>query len=270
MTAPLITFLSDYGYADEFVGTCHGVIARRCPTARILDLTHGVPRHDIRSGALTLAAALPYTPVGVHLAIVDPGVGGGRRAVALQTRRQSRFLVGPDNGLLALAAAHFGGPRTAIDIGNSSERLQPTSATFHGRDIFAPVAAALADGAQLRKLGSPIDVESLIALALPEPRLDAQVVIAHVLAIDGYGNVSLDATPELAAKVGIVPSADVVVEIDGLDAPARVCGRFSELTPGALLLYSDARGMLALAVNRGSAANQLGVRADHELRLRVR
>ncbi|MEO6496894.1 MAG: SAM-dependent chlorinase/fluorinase [Solirubrobacteraceae bacterium] len=130
-----VTFLSDYGLTDDFVGVCHAVIARIDPETRILDLTHGVPRHDVRTGALTLARALPYAPAGVHLAVVDPGVGAERRAVAVRCREEARVLVGPDNGLLMPAAAAFGGPLEAVDVSRSPHRLEPLAATFHGRDI---------------------------------------------------------------------------------------------------------------------------------------
>src|SRR6478752_7327665 len=140
MREPLITFLSDYGHLDEFVGVCHGVIARRCPAARVIDITHAIPAYDVRAGAIALADALPYMPPGVHLSVVDPQVGasdqGARRALALRTRAEDRLLVGPDNGLLALAAARFGGVAQAVEINASPERLQPVSHTFHGRDLF--------------------------------------------------------------------------------------------------------------------------------------
>src|SRR3954463_13863747 len=146
---PVLTFLSDYGQLDEFVGICHGVIARLAPEVRIIDVSHGVPRHDIRAGALALRGALPYMPPGVHLAVVDPEVGGRRRAVALRCAEEDRLLVGPDNGLLMLAAERFGGVTEAVEISHSKWRLEPVSATFHGRDVFAPVAAQLAAGAEL-------------------------------------------------------------------------------------------------------------------------
>ena len=157
MRAPIITFLSDYGLEDDFVGVCHGVIAAICPQAQVIDLTHGVRRHDIRQGAIVLAQALDYLPVGVHLAVVDPGVGGERRAVALALA-DGRLLVGPDNGLLSLAAARGEGIVEAVDIAGSPFCLEPVSATFHGRDIFAPVAAALAAGEPLSATGEALDV----------------------------------------------------------------------------------------------------------------
>src|SRR4029079_12150635 len=144
--ARVLTFLSDYGHDDDFVGVCHGVIARTAPDARVIDITHGIPRHDIRSGALVLRRALPYFPAGVHIAVVDPEVGAERRAVALRTAEDERLLVGPDNGLLALATERCGGAVEVVEIGRSKWRLDPVSHTFHGRDIFAPVAAWLAAG----------------------------------------------------------------------------------------------------------------------------
>ena len=265
---PLITFLSDYGPWDEFVGVCHAVIARRCPRARIIDLGHGVARHDVRAGALALDAALRHCPPGVHLAVVDPGVGGARRALALRVAADGRLLVGPDNGLLALAVERFGGVVQAVDIGDSPECLRPISATFHGRDVFAPVAAALADGAELAELGEPLDAATIESLELPRAHRHADTLIAHVLTIDVYGNVSLDATPELAATAGLEPGGEIVVEAPRAASAGRLGRTFGDVPPGELLAYGDARGALALAVNGGSAAELLGVRADDELRLR--
>src|SRR5437588_2294356 len=172
MGAPVITFLSDYGLEDDFVGVCHGVIAGICPEAVVIDINHGVRRHDVSAGALILAAALPYMPIGVHFAVVDPDVGAERRAVALRLADR-RLLVGPDNGLLSLAAQHGGGVVEAVDIAASAFRLEPVSATFHGRDIFAPVAARLAAGAELGKAGQPCDPGDLVVLELPKPRPEA-------------------------------------------------------------------------------------------------
>jgi S-adenosylmethionine hydrolase len=162
--APVITFLSDYGLDDDFVGVCHGVIARIAPEARVIDVSHGVPRHDIRSGALMLRRALPYFPAGVHLAVVDPEVGAARRAVALRTAEEGRLMVGPDNGLMSLAAMRFGGVIEAVDLVRSPFRLEPTAATFHGRDIFAPIAAHLAAGTPLAEAGDPLDPGELVRL----------------------------------------------------------------------------------------------------------
>jgi hypothetical protein len=269
-SVPVITFLSDYGACDEFVGVCHGVIARRCPSARIIDLGHGIARRDVRAGALALRAALPFTPEGVHLAVVDPGVGGARRAVALRTNDDERILVGPDNGLLTPAAEQFGGVADAVDIGASPECLQPISATFHGRDVFAPVAAALADGASLADVGKPIEAGSLATLALPRARLDGAVLVAHVLTTDVYGNVALDASSADAAAAGLDPGGAATLEHTGGSTVLAVGRAFSDVVDGELVAYVDARGALALAVSGGSAAERLGLRIDDELRLERR
>jgi len=253
-----VTFLSDYGLADDFVGVCHAVIARIAPDARVIDLTHGIPRHDVRTGALTLARALPYAPPGVHLAVVDPEVGAERRAVAIRCAEQDRVLVGPDNGLLMPAAATFGGAIEAVDVGRSPHRLEPLAATFHGRDIFAPVAAHLAAGAPLAGAGDPLPIDELAPLALPQPVLGEGRIEAHALAIDGFGNVQLDVTHEQLAGSGLKLGRAVLV--DG--RPAHYARTFADVGEGELLLYEDAYRSLALAVNRGSAAGELGLAPD--------
>jgi S-adenosyl-L-methionine hydrolase (adenosine-forming) len=268
---PLITFLSDYGQLDEFVGVCHGVMLRRCPTARIIDLAHAIPRHDVRAGAAVLRAALPYMPAGVHLAVVDPGVGAtgsdARRAVALRAASEDRLLVGPDNGLLMPAAEMLGGPVQAVDIGNSPERLQPVSRSFHGRDIFAPVAAALAAGERLADVGDAIEVQDLHGLDLPSARLADGVLEAHVLRWDVFGNVILDARADQLAALGASLGGLVTVTHTGRAHAARYASTFADVTPGELLIYEDAQQALALAVNLGSAAELLQAQRDGEVLL---
>ena len=144
-----ITFLSDYGWSDEFAGVCRAVIARIAPEARVIDLSHGIARHDVGQGAAVLANAVGFAPAGIHLAVVDPGVGTERRPVAVASADDGRVFLGPDNGLLSLALDRFGGAVAAADLSSSPLRLEPVSATFHGRDLFAPVAAHLALGASL-------------------------------------------------------------------------------------------------------------------------
>src|SRR3954449_651103 len=192
---PVITFLSDYGTTDEFVGVVHGVIARLSPDTRVIDVTHGIPRHAVEVGARVLVRALPFMPAGVHLAVVDPEVGGGRRALALRLAEDDRLLVGPDNGLLMPAAERFGGVLEAVEISHSPWRLEPVSATFHGRDLFAPVAARLAGGEALASAGAPLSLGELVVLELPQPRQDDGALVAHVMVVDGFGNVQLDASP---------------------------------------------------------------------------
>jgi S-adenosylmethionine hydrolase len=256
-----ITFLSDYGYEDEFAGVCRAVISQIAPGAPLIDLTHGITRQDIRHGAVALANALPSCPPGVHLAVVDPGVGSERRAVAVAAAEE-RFLVGPDNGLLSRALDRLGGALEAVELSRSPFRLEPVSATFHGRDLFAPVAARLAGGEALADAGTPLAPDELVALKLPRPRQEDGALVAHVTVVDGYGNVQLDAAPgDLGGRLGRA------VEV-GDGRSARYLRTFADAEPGELLLYEDAAGMLALAVNGGEAVSELGdVRPGDELRL---
>ena len=269
---PVITFLSDYGQLDEFVGVCHGVMARRCPSARVIDLTHSLPRHDVRSGAIVLRSALPFLPAGVHLAVVDPGVSAAgrhaRRAVAIRTVEHDHLLVGPDNGLLMPAAARLAGVAEAVDIGESPERLEPVSRTFHGRDIFAPVAAALAAGEPLSNVGDPLAVSQLRRIGLPSAQMGDGLITVHVLRGDTFGNLILDATNDQLMALGAVPGDVLTVSHAGAVRTARYAATFAEVTPGELLIYEDATRMVALAVNRGSAAELLGAGADDELTVR--
>jgi S-adenosylmethionine hydrolase len=266
----VITFLSDYGGRDEFVGVCHGVIVRRCPCARIIDLTHEIPRQDVLAGAIVLRSSLAYMPAGVHLAVVDPGVGTRlRRAVALRTAGEDRVLVGPDNGLLMPAAESLGGVTEAIDIAESPERLQPVSHTFHGRDIFAPVAAALAAGASFAEVGERLTPAGLQRLELPSARLDSGTLTVHVLLCDVFGNLTLDGSPQQLHALRAKPGDGLTVEYAGTTHAARYAFAFADVAAGELLLYEDSRGTLALAVNRGSAAELLGAGREDELLVRV-
>lgn len=273
MSARLITFLSDYGLLDEFVGVCHGVIASRCPEARIIDITHQIPRQDVRAGAIVLADALTFMPAGVHLAVVDPDVGATganeRRAVAVRTVDGDRLLVGPDNGLLMPAAARLGGALEAVEISRSDERLQPVSSTFHGRDIFAPVAAALAAGLPLASVGEELAVSELHRLELTTARVTEGALTAHVLRADHFGNLTLDASAEQIAAAGMRPGGTVSVEVSERTFRARYASTFADGASGELILYEDATRRAALAVSSGSAAEQLGVSRDQELVVRA-
>lgn len=252
----VVTFLSDYGLADDFVGVCHGVIARIAPEVRVIDITHGIARHEVRSGALVLRRSLAYMPAGVHLAVVDPGVGSERRAVALRCGGDdARVLVGPDNGLLTLAAERFGGVAEARDISRSPLGLEPVSASFHGRDLFAPVAARLAAGVAFADAGEPFDPAELVALARPQTRVADGSLVAHVLHADHFGNVMLDAERADVDASGLRAGEPVLV--NGVRALFGMT--FADVAPGALLLYEDSYGALALAVNRGSALDALGL-----------
>lgn len=267
-SAPVITFLSDYGLQDDFVGICHGVIARICPRARVIDLTHGVIRHDVHAGALIMEGALSYLPVGVHLAVVDPDVGAARRAVAMRLA-DDRMLVGPDNGLLSLAAIRAGGVVEAVDIAHSKFRLEPVSATFHGRDIFAPVTAHLAAGVLLAEVGEPCDPETLVRLSLPEPELVDGLVIAHALYVDRFGNVGLDIGHEDLSGLGFKLGKAVALQAPAGQLDVTYARTFADVLPGQLLVYEDASRRLSIAVSHGSAAERLRLNVGDELRIRV-
>jgi S-adenosylmethionine hydrolase len=256
-----VTFLSDYGRGDDFVGVCHGVIARIAPEVRVIDLTHDVARHDVRSAAVILRRALPFCPAGVHLVVVDPGVGGTRRAVAIRVAEEDRILVGPDNGVLWPAAERFGGIVEAVDVAHSPHRLEPVSATFHGRDLFAPVAAQLAAGAPLGAAGEPVDPDDLVKLRLPMPHVEAEHVYAHVVSTDTFGNVALDVEHDQGMAVGLRLGARVRVN----GTPATYARTFEDVGPGELMLYEDAYRTLALAINRGSAQEFLDLGLDDEV-----
>ena len=263
----ILTLLTDYGQQDEFVGVCHAVARGILPAdTPVVDLTHGIARHDVRHGALSLRNALPYVPVGVHVAVVDPQVGTERRAVAVRCE-DGRVLVGPDNGLLSLSWERAGGAVEAIDVSSSQHRLEPVSATFHGRDVFVPVAAHLAAGAELLDAGEPLAIEELETLSLPEPRIVADTAVAHALLVDGYGNVSLDLRHEHMLALGLTIGARVEVASGGRSGAATVVQTFADVGSGDMLVYEDAWGAVALAVNRGDAAAELGVERDAEVRL---
>jgi hypothetical protein len=266
MPSPVVTFLTDYGLSDSFVGVCHGVIAMRCPEARIIDLSHGIPPQDVRAGAIALARALPFMPVGVMLAVVDPGVGGTRRGVAIRAAA-GHLLVGPDNGLLWPAAVAAGGAEVAVDLAGSQFALDPVSATFHGRDVFAPVAAELAGGAALEDAGSPIDPGSLVVLEPLVPVVEAHALRAQVVAIDGFGNIELAAALADLDAAGIARSDPVLVEAGDRPLRAHLGRTFSDVAAGELLLYEDSSGALSLAVSSGSAAERLAVAPGGELRI---
>ena len=265
----IVTLLTDYGRDDDFVGVCHGVIRSIHPDAQIVDITHGIRRYAVRQGALVLRNTLPYMPVGVHVAVVDPQVGTERRAVGMRTG-DGRILIGPDNGLLSLAWRRCGGVHLAVDVTRSPHRLEPVSATFHGRDIFAPVAAQLAAGAELADAGDPLDPESLARVELPEPREETGAVVAHALVIDHFGNVVLNVDHDRLAGTGITLGGPVEVEAVGETYVATYAQTFADVSPGELLVYQDAYRTLALAINRGDAAGTLGLEPDAEVRLRPR
>jgi S-adenosyl-L-methionine hydrolase (adenosine-forming) len=262
-----ITFLSDYGYEDEFAGVCRAVISQIAPGAPLIDLTHGIARQDIRAGAIALANAVPSCPPGVHLAVVDPGVGSDRRAVAVEAS-EGRFLVGPDNGLLSRAIDRLGGALDAVELSRSAFRLEPVSATFHGRDLFAPVAGHLSLGARLEEAGERIDPGSLTTLDLPTPTISAEEVVAHAIHQDGYGNVTLDVDAAMLADGPLRPGDNLEVRAPDGRFEALWARTFADVGPADVLLFEDSSGALALAVSGGSAAGLLDLAPDREVRLK--
>ena len=263
----VVTLLTDYGADDDFVGVCHGVIRSIVAEMPIVDITHGIPRYDIRQGALVLRNTLPFMPTGVHVAVVDPQVGTARRALALRCH-DGRLLVGPDNGLLSLVWDLAGGIELAVDVTHSPFRLEPVSATFHGRDVFAPVAAHLATGIEPSEAGEPLDPSSLVRLELPEPRLEDATVVAHALGVDRFGNVALDVRHETLARIGLDLGATIELEVRGERYLATYVSTFADVRAGELIVYEDAYRTLAIAVNRGDARSELGLGPDAEVRLR--
>ena len=262
----VITFLSDFGLQDDFVGTCHGVIATISPDARVIDVTHGVRPGHVLQGALVLANTVPYMPAGVHLAVVDPGVGSSRRPLALRDR-EGRLYVGPDNGLLLPAAERFGGVIEAYELANAEYSVQPVSRTFHGRDLFAPAAAHLAAGVALEELGPPLDPDELVRLEVPEPEVGQNRIRAVALVVDRFGNVALNLRREQVEHAELAPGTRVELTCRGDRFYAVFARTFGDAPRGSLILYDDSYGNLALAVSRGSAAELLRVEEGAEILL---
>jgi S-adenosylmethionine hydrolase len=261
---PLITFLSDFGLRDDFVGTCHGVIATIAPDARVIDVTHGIRPGHVLQAALVLANTLPYMPAGVHLAVVDPGVGSGRRALALRDR-EGRLYVGPDNGLLVPGADRFGGVAEAHELANPAYSLQPVSRTFHGRDLFAPAAAHLAAGVPLAELGPPVDPDELVRLEIPRAEVGQNRIRVTALAIDRFGNVALNLTRQDLAPVELGAGTRLELTSRGERFYVVAARTFADAPRGQLILYEDSYGSLALAVSNGSAAELLRLEEGSEI-----
>ncbi len=253
-----VSFTTDYGTADGFVAACKGVLAQRAPGVTVLDVTHEVPPQDVRRGAAVLAQTVPWLPPAVHLAVVDPGVGTDRRGVAVVTARG--VLVGPDNGLLAPAADALGGVTAAYALTDPAHHLPEVSATFHGRDVFAPVAAALCAGLDPDRLGPP--VADLVRLPDLPVATGPHGLRSPVLSVDRFG------TLQLAATAGHLAGLDGALEVAG--RPAQRGRTFADVAPGELVVLVDSAGHAAVAVNRGSAAAVLGLAPGAEVVIRPR
>ena len=248
-----VSFLSDYGRTDEFVGVCHAVMLDIEPRLRIVDITHDVPAFDVRAGALALVRSVQYLPAGVVLAVVDPGVGTDRRCIAVEV--EHGHLVGPDNGLLAPAVAMLGGPRRVVELANSEFQLRAPGPTFAGRDVMAPAAAHLATGLDLEQLGPLVDAASLAPGLVPLPKEEGDTLTCEVLWVDRFGNCQLNVAPEQLA-------GDFVgVRVGETDRRARRVHTFADAKPAELVVIVDSYGMCALALDRRSAAGELKLRA---------
>jgi S-adenosylmethionine hydrolase len=263
---PVIFFLSDYGTDDEFVGVVHAVLHRLAPQVAVIDLSHQVPPFEVAAGAAMLVRCAPHLGTGVVLAVVDPGVGTGRRAVAIGTGARAddapHWLVGPDNGLLVPVAQALGGVDRAVDLTGSGG----VGGTFDGRDLFAPVAAHLALGGDPGALGPDLDPDHLQvappARGHPDPPADDQIggITATVLWVDRFGNVQLDLRPDHLAAAGLAPGDVVGVAVgrDAVAGRARWVRAFAALDPGELGMLVDANGHIALVCDRAAATCLLG------------
>lgn len=268
-----VVFLTDFGVADAFVGTCHAVMRRIVPGLEIVDLSHGIAAQNVLQGALALHDAAPFLPAdAIVVAVVDPGVGSSRRAIAVRGGDR-RFWIGPDNGLLLLAAERVGPIFEVRELADPRWRLDPVSATFHGRDIFAPAAAHLASGVSFSELGPTIDPSLLVRIEVPVPVVAPGSLEAQVVAVDRFGNLQLAAGRDDLSVAGFVPGAAVEVssahpdDEDVAVTPATVGHTFADVASGALLVHEDASGRLAVALSGGSAAAELAYAPGHTVTL---
>jgi S-adenosyl-L-methionine hydrolase (adenosine-forming) len=261
-----ICFLSDFGFADDFVGTCKGVMLNIAPGVAIVDLTHEVPGFEVEVGAEILQHATRYMPdEAIYVAVIDPGVGTERWALALRTENGA-FLVGPDNGLLVPAAEALGGILEVVLLTNERYQVHPVSNTFHGRDVFAPAAAHLAAGVGLSELGEAVDPASLVGLSLPgvEEEGVSEGVTARIISIDRYGNARLSVLQE---ESGLEYGAALRIDAGDGEMPVRYLETFGSAKAGELVLVPDSHWRLSLAINKGNAAHALGLKVGGKVRM---
>ncbi len=262
---PIITLLTDYGLEDGFVAACHGVIIGIAPEARIIDVCHLIPAGDVRRGAAVLAQTVPYLPAGVHVAVVDPGVGTARRAVAVAAG--DRVFVGPDNGVLSWAVNAAGGALAAYELTNRALFRTPVSPTFHGRDVFAPVAAHLAAGRALTDVGPELPPSRLVTLPEPTSRLRDGTAEGEVLSVDHFGNVQLSITAEDLSTLGAHHGDLLTVRLGRRQLSVPFRETFAAVPPGDLVAFVDSAGLVAFAVNSGDAAERLALPPGAHVRL---
>jgi S-adenosylmethionine hydrolase len=256
-----ISFLSDYGLVDEFVGVVKSVVRSMAPDVSVVDITHGIAPYDVRAGSLTLARSAQYLNPGVVLAVVDPGVGTERRGVAIEVGDGASVLVGPDNGLLAGAVAMVGGATRVVSLDDDSWHLPAPGATFDGRDVFAPVAAHLCLGVDLAELGSAVDPLSLRPGLLPISRIEGGAVVGEVLWVDHFGNAQLNVDPDEIESFG----DRVRLRSGDLVRTAVRTSSYEGLAPNQVGLVLDSYGLLSVALDRRSAADELGIGSGTEV-----
>jgi S-adenosylmethionine hydrolase len=259
-----ITFLTDFGLQDDFVGTCHGVIKTIAPEVEVIDISHGIEPRRVLQGALTLAETVPYMPIAVNLAVVDPGVGTNRRAIALADG-SGRLYVGPDNGLLLPAAGRCGGIEKAHEITNRDYALAEISPTFHGRDVFSPAAAHLALGVPIEELGPRLEPLELVQLDIPGPDIRKGRVKAVVVDTDRFGNMQLNLRREHLEELGAETGANIEIEHAGERYYAVVARTFADTRPGDIMLFEDSFGNIAVAISGGEAATMFAAKPGDKL-----
>jgi S-adenosylmethionine hydrolase len=253
-----ISFLSDYGLADEFVGVVHGVLAKLAPDSRVIDVGHGTPPGDIKAAALSLTRAIQYLPEGVALVVVDPGVGSERKALAVET--DWGFFVGPDNGVLSPAVAMVGGARLMVSIDNPEARIPSPGETFHGRDIFAPAAALLASGeARIQDLGSEVGPDAVQPLLLPLPEIEGRLITGEAWWVDRFGNVQTNIGPDDLAAIGLAPGSILTLKVGASLHSIPWVAAYSDVDPGEALVHVDSAGLIAIAVRDGAADQELNL-----------
>jgi S-adenosylmethionine hydrolase len=253
-----ISFLSDFGLSDEFVGVVHGVLAKLAPESRVIDIGHGTPPGDIKAAALSLTRAIQYLPEGVALVVVDPGVGSDRKALAVES--DWGFFVGPDNGVLSPAVAMMGGAHRIVSIDNPEARIPSPGETFHGRDVFAPAAALLASGeAAIQDLGPEVPPDQVQPLLLPLPEIDGGLVAGEAWWVDRFGNVETNISPDDLAAVGLAPGATVTMKVGASLHSVLWVANYSEVEPGETLIHVDSAGLIAIAVRDGAADEELNL-----------
>lgn len=260
-----VSFLSDFGRSDEFVGVCHAVMLDLAPHLRILDVTHEIPPFDVRAGALALVRSAQYLPPGIVLAVVDPGVGTDRRIVAVEV--EHGVLVGPDNGLLAPAVAMLGGARRVVSITNDAYMLPSPGCTFAARDVMAPAVGHLAAGVPVEDLGEEVDPAGLVPALVPVPRMEEGCVVAEVLWVDRFGNCQLNVGREELAALGAHPGGGVEVRFGEGGRRARWVGTYAEAKPSELVLVVDSYGLVSMAIDRRSAAAECSLVAGATVRV---